>query len=268
MWRVACPKGWLAQPACGLPRLAILSCPCANPACLAVPQVAGVVVGANYRFGYRAAGTADLLRSLGPQHGLRVRVLDLVAGTQPAEGSSSGSHAAAAAQGAAEHAAPAALATQRQHQQQHSEQPHAQQQAQQQQQHGHGLHAAERAAAHEAASSSRVRHALAHGDMADAALCLDRPYRLVASLADDPARTMLADGAALRLPASALRNQPPRPGRYAVLAGVAGAETLQELAPPRRVLLDIDETGLSLHGCSDLAAALPPGTEHVTLDFL
>ena len=43
-------------------------------------RVAGVVVGANYRFGYRAAGTAQLLQQLAPQHGLRVRVLGLVGG--------------------------------------------------------------------------------------------------------------------------------------------------------------------------------------------
>ncbi|GAB4815035.1 hypothetical protein N2152v2_002081 [Parachlorella kessleri] len=41
-------------------------------------RVAGVVVGANYRFGYRAAGDAGLLQRLGPQYGMQVRVLDLV----------------------------------------------------------------------------------------------------------------------------------------------------------------------------------------------
>ena len=33
--------------------------------------VSGVVVGSNYRFGYRAAGTADTLRELGGQYGLQ-----------------------------------------------------------------------------------------------------------------------------------------------------------------------------------------------------
>ena len=248
-----------------------LCCPCTQCRCCAVrrrfkqtlenvfmptlpPQVAGVVVGSNYRFGYRAAGTASLLRSLGPQHGLQVRVPDLVAGAQHADGTSSSSGAAAAHHAAAaQAAAPEALAHQQQTHVQHGRQE--------------GLHAAERAAAHEAASSSRVRQALAHGDMADAALCLDRPYRLVASLADDPASSMLADGAALRLPASSLCNQPPRPGRYSVAASVMGAETLQELGPARHVQLDLDETGLSLHGCGDWVGALPPGAAHVALDF-
>ena len=35
-------------------------------------RVAGVVVGANYRFGYRAAGDAALLQRLGPQYGMQV----------------------------------------------------------------------------------------------------------------------------------------------------------------------------------------------------
>jgi FAD synthase len=41
-------------------------------------RVAGVVVGQNYRFGYKAAGTAELLRELAPAHGLRVGVVGLV----------------------------------------------------------------------------------------------------------------------------------------------------------------------------------------------
>ncbi|PRW61615.1 FAD synthetase chloroplastic-like [Chlorella sorokiniana] len=234
-------------------------------------QVAGVVVGANYRFGYRAAGTASLLESLGPQHGLQVRILDLVAGTHQASASgssSSSSSSSSSAERAAQNAAAAqeaASATIEEQQQQPGQQPHAQPGGQQ---HSQPPDAVERTAAHAAASSSRVRHALAHGDMADAALCLDRPYRLVASLADDPAATMLADGAALRLPASSLCNQPPRPGRYAAMATLTGDETLQELGPARHVQLSLDETGLSLHGCGDWAGALPPGAAHVALDFL
>ncbi len=225
-----------------------------------------MVVGANYRFGYRAAGTASLLHTLGPQHGLQVRVLDLVAGTHhAADGSSSSSNTATAAHDAAA-AQEVAAATLERPPQQLGQQPHTQHGGQQQD--SQPLHAAERAAAHEAASSSRVRRALAHGDMADAALCLDRPYRLVASIADDPASTMLAGGAALRLPASSLCNQPPRPGRYAVVATLTAAETLQELGPPQPVQLSLDETGLSLHGCGDWASALPPEAAHVALDFL
>jgi len=41
-------------------------------------QVAGVVVGEGFRFGYRAAGDCDALRALGAAAGLRVAVADLV----------------------------------------------------------------------------------------------------------------------------------------------------------------------------------------------
>ena len=289
MCRIGCIACSVCKYVCGWPRKLFIRCPCCalhasllfrpwhnSEAAHAALQVAGVVVGSNYRFGYRAAGTASLLRSLGPQHGLQVQVLDLVAGTHDANGSagsSSSSSSSSSSDATATHqpaaGQPASPAIQG-HQQEQQQQPGPQQQRQQHggQLHGQGLHAAERAAAHEAASSSRVRHALAHGDMADAALCLDRPYRLVASMADDPTSTMLTDGAALRLPASSLCNQPPRPGTYEVVAMLAGAETLQELGTPRRVQLSLDETGLSLHGCGDWASALPPGTAHVSLDFL
>jgi FAD synthetase len=45
-------------------------------------KVSGVVVGSNYRFGYKASGTAELLRSLGPKYGIKVGVVDLVVGAQ------------------------------------------------------------------------------------------------------------------------------------------------------------------------------------------
>lgn len=218
-------------------------------------QVAGVVVGSNYRFGYRAAGTADLLQRLGPQHGMRVRVLELVAQQAVA--------AAAADRGTA----PAGA--QQQQQQQHTAQDTQLSALQpQQQQHSEQQRAVDRRVAHEAVSSSRVRHALSHGDMAAAALYLDRPYRLVASLAEEPASSALADGVALRLPSAALLNQAPAPGQYTVAAALTGADTLQQLGPTRRAVLGIDEAGISLHGGADLLEALPPGAEHLTLDFL
>lgn len=214
-------------------------------------QVAGVVVGSNYRFGYRAAGTTQLLQELGPAQGLRVRVLDLVAGGSGGSG------------GAAQHAQAA-----RQPAQQHV-QSSPQDQQQQQQSAEAAQRAADRQAAHAAVSSSRIRHALAHGDVADAALCLDRPYRLVASLAEDPATSALPDGAALRLPAAALLNQPPAPGRYAVDAALVGADTLQALGPAQRAELGIDEAGITLHGGAELlAAARAAGARHLTLDFV
>lgn len=44
-------------------------------------QVAGVVVGKGFRFGYKASGDTQSLLSLGRQYGLRVSVVDLVAET-------------------------------------------------------------------------------------------------------------------------------------------------------------------------------------------
>ena len=46
-------------------------------------QVAGVVVGEGFRFGYRAAGDCDALRKLGAAAGLRVAVADLVDAGEP-----------------------------------------------------------------------------------------------------------------------------------------------------------------------------------------
>lgn len=41
-------------------------------------KVGGVAVGSNYRFGYKAAGDAALLRTLAAQHGMKVAIVDLV----------------------------------------------------------------------------------------------------------------------------------------------------------------------------------------------
>ena len=41
-------------------------------------KVGGVAVGSNYRFGYKAAGDATLLQSLGEKYGIRVAIVDLV----------------------------------------------------------------------------------------------------------------------------------------------------------------------------------------------
>lgn len=38
----------------------------------------GVVVGSNYRFGYKAAGTAETLKSLGSTYGMKVEIVNLV----------------------------------------------------------------------------------------------------------------------------------------------------------------------------------------------
>jgi len=41
-------------------------------------KIGGVAVGSNYRFGYKAAGDANLLQNLGEKYGLKVAIVDLV----------------------------------------------------------------------------------------------------------------------------------------------------------------------------------------------
>ncbi len=70
------------------------------------------------------------------------------------------------------------------------------------------------------ASSSRVRGALATGDVAVAALCLGRPHRLVGTVVRGDGR-----GRGLGFPTANLgqpRNQAPAPGVYAARAVIAG----------------------------------------------
>jgi len=43
----------------------------------------GVVVGSNYRFGYRAAGTAETLKKIGEGYGMKVRILNLLEANVP-----------------------------------------------------------------------------------------------------------------------------------------------------------------------------------------
>lgn len=55
-------------------------------------QASGVVVGQNYRFGYRAQGDTAMLQQLGGELGLQVHVLDLLeAGPQAVDGQVSSS---------------------------------------------------------------------------------------------------------------------------------------------------------------------------------
>jgi len=70
------------------------------------------------------------------------------------------------------------------------------------------------------ASSSRIRAALARGDVAEAAACLGRPHRLVGSVVRGDGR-----GRGLGFPTANLgqaRNQAPAPGVYAARAHLAG----------------------------------------------
>lgn len=54
-------------------------------------KAAGVVVGVNYRFGFKAAGTATTLQELGAEYGMRVRVMDLLGDSADADGNVSSS---------------------------------------------------------------------------------------------------------------------------------------------------------------------------------
>lgn len=134
--------------------------------------VAGVVVGSNYRFGYKAAGTAELLRALAPEHGLLVDIIDLVSGSLQERSDDDGC--------AKEH---------------DSSSP---------------------AVDNDIVSSSRIRHALAEGDVVTAAYCLDRPYRLVVDFKGYSTGLMHFGG-------SVFNNQPPAAGRYKALLHVAAS---------------------------------------------
>lgn len=71
----ACPPALLSITCCALmprPQVRSMSPEAFVELLAAELHVAGVVVGSNYRFGYRAAGTAELLQQLGPQHGMQV----------------------------------------------------------------------------------------------------------------------------------------------------------------------------------------------------
>ena len=48
--------------------------------------VGGVVAGANYRFGFKAAGTADTLKDLGEKLGVDVSIVDLLPANEPGDG--------------------------------------------------------------------------------------------------------------------------------------------------------------------------------------
>jgi len=54
-------------------------------------QAAGVVVGQNYRFGFKASGTADTLRELGAEFGMDVAVMDLLGDDSNEDGNVSSS---------------------------------------------------------------------------------------------------------------------------------------------------------------------------------
>ena len=47
--------------------------------------VGGVVAGANYRFGFKAAGTADTLKDLGEKLGVDVSIVDLLPANEPGD---------------------------------------------------------------------------------------------------------------------------------------------------------------------------------------
>ena len=66
------------QASAGVQPVAIMSSRRDHPVAWGLVQVAGVVVGKGFRFGYRAAGDTAALEQLGRQLGLTVEVVDLV----------------------------------------------------------------------------------------------------------------------------------------------------------------------------------------------
>lgn len=172
-------------------------------------QVGGVVVGSNYRFGYKAAGTAEMLKELAPKHGMKVAVVDLVERRED------------------------------------------------------GL-----VGEPEVVSSSRVRAALAEGEMQVAALCLGRPYRLVA---DVPSSENGSDENCVRedltVCSAAYNNESPAPGRYNVRVQVAASGwDICHVEAGQECEVTIDETRLTVVG-PPLNVPVGPDRK-LLLDFL
>ncbi|KAK9805958.1 hypothetical protein WJX73_008498 [Symbiochloris irregularis] len=143
-------------------------------------QVAGVVVGEGFRFGYKAAGTTDTLRSVGRDLGLEVNVVDLIT-------------LSAASQG-------------------------------------------------DPVSSSKVREALAAGQMDRVRSYLDRSHTLIAHLGqEDLARhrgNAMGPEYLRRIPRTCFVNQAPGKGYYQARIGltpghdtILGAEEFSRLQP-------------------------------------
>jgi hypothetical protein len=158
-WKDAC--GGKTPTECAIPFAEVRSLPPEDFVALLANelQVGGVAVGSNYRFGYKAAGDATLLKSLGEKYGLKVAIVDLV----EHEGDFQG----------------------------------------------------------EVVSSSWVREALAEGDVAAAAYCLGRPYRLILeNNSTDSTSINISSENSNKL---VYANQPPAAGLYNCLAHVVEA---------------------------------------------
>jgi len=121
-------------------------------------RAAGVVAGSNYRFGFKAAGTASTLQTLGTKYGMSVSIVDLVGPS--GQGSVDGDEAAAGS---------ACGAQDKQADRARSPTPTP------------GL---TELGPH--VSSSKVRQLLSEGSVQDVAPLLGRPYRLVAALPAPP----------------------------------------------------------------------------------
>jgi riboflavin kinase/FMN adenylyltransferase len=129
------------------------------------------------------------------------------------------------------------------------------------------------------ASSSRIRAALAEGDVAAAAACLGRPHRLLGMVARGDGR-----GRTLGFPTANLgdpRSQPPATGVYAAWAGLGGATwpaavnvgVLPTVGGERPLTIEAHLLGFAgdAYGRSlalDLVARLRPEQRFASLDAL
>lgn len=186
-WKDAC--GGKTPIECAIPFAEVRSLPPEDFVALLANdlKIGGVAVGSNYRFGYKAAGDANLLQNLGEKYGLKVAIVDLV----EHEGDFQG----------------------------------------------------------EVVSSSWVREALAEGDVASAAYCLGRPYRLILentnSSGDSNSGTntnrVNASTATSKL---VYLNQPPGTGQYNCLAHVVDpGKAVQHVSQGSPAVVRVGEHG-------------------------
>jgi FAD synthetase len=200
-WKDAC--GGKTPTECAIPFAEVRSLPPEEFVALLANElkIGGVAVGSNYRFGYKAAGDANLLKTLGEKYGLKVAIVDLVEHEGELQG--------------------------------------------------------------EVVSSSWVREALAEGDVAAAAYCLGRPYRLILENASSDS-IHITENANKFIYA----NQPPAVGQYNVLAHVVKpGEAVQHVSQGSTAQVVLAEHGEILVDINKELIVAPQGGMLV-LDFL
>ncbi|KAL4539620.1 hypothetical protein Ndes2437B_g02016 [Nannochloris sp. 'desiccata'] len=215
-WKDAC--GGKIPTECAIPFAKVRSLPPEDFVALLANdlKIGGVAVGSNYRFGYKAAGDANLLQNLGEKYGLKVAIVDLVEHERDFQG--------------------------------------------------------------EVVSSSWVREALQEGDVASAAYCLGRPYRLIlgnsTSSGDSGSITNnnIVDACTATRKFEFL-NQPPGTGQYKCLVHVVDpGKAVQHVNQGSPALVILGEHGeiQVVEGSSSRMKeelAVPPGGMLV-IDFL